>query len=101
MDQYLHFLATHSKSLANLTQFNTRFEIFKHNLRSIEQHNESDAPFKLAVNKFSDLETHEFLQFVMKGTVKRLGSKTPVGPGQTSDTFGSKNWFSEGFVTKP
>jgi hypothetical protein len=53
--QYLQHLATHGTNLNSFAEFNTRHQAFKASLESVERHNASDAPFKMALNKFSDL----------------------------------------------
>lgn len=78
--QYLQHLATHGTHLNSLAQFNTRHQAFKTSLETVERHNASEAPFKMALNKFSDLEPAEFISQAAGGAVKRIKSKTPVGP---------------------
>ncbi|CRK97252.1 CLUMA_CG010648, isoform A [Clunio marinus] len=37
-----------------------RFEIFKDNVRKVEEHNAGESTFKLGINKFSDMNNDEF-----------------------------------------
>ncbi|CAH1442709.1 unnamed protein product [Lactuca virosa] len=57
---YESWLVKHRKFYNALGEKEQRFQIFKDNLRYIEQHNSGDHSYKLGLNKFADLTTEEF-----------------------------------------
>jgi hypothetical protein len=116
---YISFLANYGRSYANKQHLDERYEIFKENLAKIEKHNSSDPPFLMAVNQFSDLTEPEFLQINTGGARpprKRLQavidptSDDSWHPAYSLDDYdwpegvalpAYKNWFEDGFVTRP
>ncbi|XP_057541849.1 cysteine proteinase COT44-like [Amaranthus tricolor] len=59
MGIYQKWLAHHGKA-RNALPDQKRFEIFKDNLRFIDEHNSVDRPYKLGLNKFADLSNEEY-----------------------------------------
>ncbi|KAI3807180.1 hypothetical protein L1987_23104 [Smallanthus sonchifolius] len=57
---YLSWQVKHGKFYNSLREKVKRFHIFKDNLRYIEQHNSRNSSYKLGLNKFADLSTHEY-----------------------------------------
>ena len=57
---YESWLVKHRKFYNALGEKEQRFQIFKDNLRYIEQHNSGDHSYKLGLNKFADLTKEEF-----------------------------------------
>ncbi|CAO2813948.1 unnamed protein product [Amaranthus hypochondriacus] len=80
---YETWLVKHKKNYNALGEKEKRFEIFKDNLKLIDQHNSDESQtFKLGLNKFSDLTNDEFRSIYLgKKTKKdsmRLLSKMKV-----------------------
>ena len=116
---FISFVGTYGRSYASKQHLDERYGIFKENLTKIEKHNSSDAPFRMAVNQFSDLREPEFLQMNTGGAKpprKRLQAAIdPTAddswhPEYSLDDYNwpegvalpaYKNWFEEGFVTRP
>ena len=54
-------MATYGKTYASEEGvFEGRFQIFRENLRKIEEHDVEDSGFELGLNQFSDLSEEEF-----------------------------------------
>ncbi|OVA15890.1 Granulin [Macleaya cordata] len=68
-DLYESWLVKHGKNYNALGEKERRFEIFKDNLKFIEEHNAEDRSYKVGLNKFADLTNEEYRQ-------KFLGAKT-------------------------
>lgn len=60
MSLYEEWLAKHKKAYNGLGQKDKRFEIFKDNLRFIDEHNAQNRTYKLGLNKFADLTNEEY-----------------------------------------
>lgn len=71
MTMYNSWLVNHGKSYNALGEKETRFQIFKDNLRYIDNHNaDPDRSFELGLNKFADLTNDEYRSKYM-GTKSR------------------------------
>eukprot|EP00262_Sarcandra_glabra_P019656 TRINITY_DN7490_c0_g4_i1.p1 TRINITY_DN7490_c0_g4~~TRINITY_DN7490_c0_g4_i1.p1 ORF type:complete len:469 (-),score=46.57 TRINITY_DN7490_c0_g4_i1:268-1674(-) len=60
MGMYEAWLAKHGKAYNGLGEKEKRFEIFKDNLRFIEEHNAGNHSFEVGLNRFADLSNEEF-----------------------------------------
>lgn len=64
--EYLNFVSKYSKTYASLQHLDERYNVFKENYLKIASHNSHideygrPAPFRMAVNKFSDMTETEF-----------------------------------------
>lgn len=108
-------MATYGKTYASEEGvFEGRFQIFRENLRKIEEHDVEDSGFELGLNQFSDLSEEEFQGLY-------LGLKLPQRQklqSQYNNVFLATeprehhvvnaanlpeevNWFAEGKVTSP
>jgi C1A family cysteine protease len=59
--QFTHFQDRFSKKYENIEELQTRFQIFRHNLRDIVIHNlDQTQNFTMGVNQFTDLTPEEF-----------------------------------------
>ncbi|KAH7520231.1 hypothetical protein FEM48_Zijuj08G0122300 [Ziziphus jujuba var. spinosa] len=68
-DIYEQWLAKHNKAYNGLGEQDRRFEIFKENLRFIDEHNALNRTYKLGLNRFADLTNEEY-------RAKFLGTRT-------------------------
>ena len=75
------FLEKFHKKYDTIEEFESRFAIFRENLRSILEHNlDRSHNFTLGVNAFSDLTAEEFKSKYTGGTVSRGVSSSPCVP---------------------
>lgn len=59
-DIYDQWLAKHSVAHNGLGEKDRRFEIFKENLRFIDEHNALNRSYRLGLNRFADLTNQEY-----------------------------------------
>ncbi|KAH7674406.1 Actinidain protein [Dioscorea alata] len=97
---YEGWLVKHGKAYNALGEKDQRYEIFKDNLRFIDEHNAGDHGFKLGLNRFADLTNEEF-------RAKFLGAKMTGRKRVESDRYlgdvagelpGSVDWRALGAV---
>ncbi|XP_059623930.1 cysteine proteinase mucunain-like [Cornus florida] len=69
MAMYEWWLAKHGKVYNGLGEHDKRFEIFKDNLRFIDEHNSENRTYKVGLNRFADLTNEEYRSIY-------LGTKT-------------------------
>ncbi|KAF7141886.1 hypothetical protein RHSIM_Rhsim06G0054800 [Rhododendron simsii] len=78
------WLVSHGKNYNALGEKEKRFQIFKHNLRFIDEHNAENRSYKLGLNRFADLTNEEYRS-------KYLGAKAGSGrrltATKTSDRY--------------
>ncbi|KAL5077614.1 hypothetical protein RYX36_016598, partial [Vicia faba] len=60
LTMYEQWLVKHSKNYNALGEKETWFEIFKDNLRFIDEHNSQNLSFRLGLNRFADLTNEEY-----------------------------------------
>lgn len=74
--QFSNFQERFSRSYENIQELETRFQIYRSNLRSIILHNlDHRQNFTMGINQFSDLTPQEFKdQYVNGGSKQNLGS---------------------------
>jgi hypothetical protein len=60
MGIYNSWLAKHGKAYNDLGEHERRFEIFKDNLRFIDDHNALNRTYKTGLNRFADLSNEEY-----------------------------------------
>ncbi|CAH1099233.1 unnamed protein product [Psylliodes chrysocephalus] len=69
-ESWSNFKLTHSKSYQNIREEHLRFNIFKNNLKKIEEHNakyeKGEVSYYLAVNHFADMTSEEFMAMLNK-----------------------------------
>lgn len=57
---YEEWLVKHRKAYNGLGEKDKRFEIFKDNLRFIDEHNAQNRTYQLGLNRFADLTNQEY-----------------------------------------
>ncbi|KAM7252240.1 hypothetical protein ACFE04_024123 [Oxalis oulophora] len=101
------WLIQHGKNYNALGEKEKRFEIFKDNLRFIEEHNSVDRSYKLGLNKFADLTNDEYRNIYLGTSIKRqqlLNKKKTTdrylfkGGGDDDDLPQSVDWREKGAV---
>merc|ERR1712215_334446 len=71
--QFAQFKEQFGKTYLSRAEHNLRCDIFKTNMKKIEEHNKSGASWKMAMNQFSDLTQAEFESMYLGG-YKRMPS---------------------------
>ncbi|CAA2938088.1 cysteine ase RD21A-like [Olea europaea subsp. europaea] len=84
MSLYESWLVTHGKAYNGIGEKERRFEIFKDNLRFIDEHNSVDREYKVGLNRFSDLTNEEYQSMLVGG---RLNKKTRLMNGVNNDRY--------------
>lgn len=83
--QFTNFQDRFSKRYENIQELETRFQIFRSNLRNIILHNSDHTQnFTMGINQFTDLTPQEFKDMYVNGRKENLGS------------FGCKSFSSGG-----
>ncbi|XP_057949704.1 zingipain-2-like [Malania oleifera] len=76
MGIYERWLADHRKTYNGLGEKQERFQIFKDNLRFIEEHNALNRSYKVGLNRFADLTNEEFRSMYLGGNYMRSFAKS-------------------------
>ncbi|XP_073309484.1 cysteine proteinase mucunain-like [Primulina huaijiensis] len=87
MSLYESWLVKHGKAYNAIGEKERRFEIFKDNLRFIEEHNSEDRTYKLGLNRFADLTNEEYRSMFVGG---RMDRKTRLMSGKASNRYAFK-----------
>mgnify|MGYP003336358089 CR=1 FL=1 len=100
-NEFGRFRQRFNRNYPSITEFETRFGIFKNNLKNIISHN-SDLTqnFTMAINQFTDLTSEEFrLQYVgaLKDRVGSYGCKSFSSDDSRAPS--SIDWRTDGAVT--
>ncbi|PSR87959.1 Cysteine proteinase [Actinidia chinensis var. chinensis] len=69
MGIYAEWLAKHGKAYNRIGERERRFEIFKDNLKFVDEHNSENRSYKVGLNRFADLTNEEYRSMF-------LGTKT-------------------------
>lgn len=98
---YLKYLQDEGKLGESPQNLKTRYQLFKNNIRLINEHNSKQSSFKLGINKFSDLSDKELSQFhglnsSLLTDEEDLLSSSPSLPVSVPDTV---DWVAQGYVT--
>lgn len=87
---YESWLVKHGKNNYNaLGEKERRFEVFKDNLRYIDEHNSQNRSFKLGLNQFADLTNEEYRS-------KYLGARRDAGRRRLARSKSDRYAFREG-----
>ncbi|KAL6514221.1 putative cysteine protease rd21b [Orobanche hederae] len=68
---YDSWLVKHGKAYNAIAEKESRFEIFKDNLRFIDEHNSADRPYKVGLNRFADLTNEEYRSLFASGRLHK------------------------------
>jgi len=99
--QFAQFKEKFGKTYLTRSEHQLRFDIFKTNLRKIEEHNKSGASWTMGVNQFSDLTDAEF-QSMHMGGYKRLptpANNFSIVTKPAKDLPAEIDWRTKGVVT--
>ncbi|CAA2995449.1 vignain-like [Olea europaea subsp. europaea] len=102
-DLYDRWRSHHTVS-RDVTEKKRRFNVFKENVLHIHKVNQMDRPYKLKLNKFADMTSHEFRNFYsskIKHHRMLHGSRARTGfiHGKTVNLPASVDWRKQGAVT--
>ncbi|KAF5958791.1 hypothetical protein HYC85_006016 [Camellia sinensis] len=81
MGLYEEWLAKHGKAYNSLGEKDKRFEIFKDNLKFVDEHNSENRTYKVGMNRFADLTNEEYRSRYLgtRTDAKRRFVKSKVG----------------------
>ncbi|KAM1022196.1 hypothetical protein FF1_043114 [Malus domestica] len=106
MSIYEGWLAEHGKAYNALGEKERRFQIFKDNLRYIDEQNSKNLSYKLGLNRFADLSNDEYRNTYL-GTKTRAQKKRLSNRNTKSDRYAPRvgdslpdsiDWREEGAV---
>ncbi|KAF4374068.1 cysteine proteinase mucunain isoform X2 [Cannabis sativa] len=81
---YESWLVHHGKAYNALGEKEKRFEIFKDNLKFVDEHNKESRTYKLGMNKFADLTNEEY-RTIYLGT--KMDRKGKLSQSRKSDRY--------------
>uniref|UniRef100_A0A1J3K0R4 Cysteine proteinase RD21a n=1 Tax=Noccaea caerulescens TaxID=107243 RepID=A0A1J3K0R4_NOCCA len=92
----------HGKVQNSLVEKDRRFEIFKDNLRFIDDHNQKNLSYRLGLTKFADLTNDEYRSMYVGNKLKRKAKKTSLRyEARVGDAVPeSVDWRKEGAVAE-
>ncbi|KAL5556937.1 hypothetical protein UlMin_039173 [Ulmus minor] len=105
-EMYGLWLAKHKKAYNGIGEEEKRFEIFKDNLRFIDEHNAESRTYKLGLNRFADLTNEEYRAGLLgtRNDPKRRVMKSKNASLRYADHAGDRlpatvDWRVNGAVT--
>ncbi|KAL7224125.1 hypothetical protein ACSBR1_025561 [Camellia fascicularis] len=106
MGLYEEWLAKHGKAYNSLGEKDKRFEIFKDNLKFVDEHNSENRTYKVGMNRFADLTNEEYRSRYLgtRTDAKRRFVKSKVGLSRRyvvrgdEDLPESVDWRTKGAV---
>ncbi|GMP45357.1 hypothetical protein CsSME_00013905 [Camellia sinensis var. sinensis] len=84
MGLYESWLVKHGKSYNAIGEKEKRFQIFKDNLRFIDEHNAENRTYKVGLNRFADLTNEEYRSMYLGA---RSGSRKRLSAPKKSDRY--------------
>ncbi|XP_065875496.1 cysteine proteinase RD21A-like [Euphorbia lathyris] len=77
MNMYNWWLAKHGKVYNKIGEREKRFDIFKDNLRFIDQHNSQNRSYKVGLTRFADLTNEEYRAMFLGTRTRIIKSRKP------------------------
>ena len=104
MSLYERWLAEHGKAYNGLGEKEKRFQIFKDNLRFIDEHNALNLSYKLGLNRFADLSNDEYRSTFLGTKPRAINRLSKTKSNRYAPRVGdqlpdSVDWRKEGAVT--
>lgn len=106
---FIQFQERFNKNYETMIELESRFEIFRENVRNIVLHNlDTTQNFTMGINQFTDLTIDEFSFLYANGLRNNLGSSSGLGvgsygcktySGNAAGAPASLDWRSKGAVT--
>jgi len=103
-DQFAEFKSSHGKEYHSVEEEAHRLEVFRANLKKIDEHNATpDKTWTMVVNQFADLTEEEFKTNVLGGYIKTPQSGNhPTGADVVvADLPENVDWREAGVMTDP
>ncbi|CAK9315781.1 unnamed protein product [Citrullus colocynthis] len=100
---YESWLVHHGKAYNALGEKERRFEIFKDNLRFIDEHNRESRTYKVGLTRFADLTNEEYRAKFLGGRISRKPRLSAAKSGRYAATLGDDlpdhvDWRKKGAV---
>lgn len=104
MSLYERWLAEHGKAYNGLGEKEKRFQIFKDNLRFIDEHNALNLSYKLGLNRFADLSNDEYRSTFLGTKPRAMNRLSKTKSDRYAPRVGDQlpdavDWRKEGAVT--
>lgn len=104
MSLYERWLAEHGKAYNGLGEKEKRFQIFKDNLKFIDEHNALNLSYKLGLNRFADLSNDEYRSTFLGTKPRAINRLSKTKSNRYAPRVGdqlpdSVDWRKEGAVT--
>ncbi|KAL6215459.1 hypothetical protein ACLB2K_014889 [Fragaria x ananassa] len=104
MSLYERWLAEHGKAYNGLGEKEKRFQIFKDNLRFIDEHNALNLSYKLGLNRFADLSNEEYRSTFLGTKPRAMNRLSKTKSDRYAPRVGDQlpdavDWRKEGAVT--
>merc|ERR1712123_338882 len=99
--QFASFKEKFGKTYLSKGEHNLRLDVFKANMKKMEEHNKSGASWTKAVNQFSDLTEAEFESMYLGGYKRLTGSSSgeaTVKSKAAKDLPAEKDWRKDGVI---
>ncbi|CAH2035819.1 unnamed protein product [Thlaspi arvense] len=103
MRLYETWLVKHGKVQNSLVEKDRRFEIFKDNLRFIDDHNSKNLSYRLGLTKFADLTNDEYRSMYLGAKMQKKGERktSQLYEARVGDAVPeSVDWRKEGAVAE-
>jgi len=101
--QFASFKEKFGKTYLSKGEHSLRLDVFKANMKKMEEHNKSGASWTKAVNQFSDLTEAEFESMYLGGYKRMPGSSSgeaTVKSKAAKDLPAEKDWRKDGVITE-
>ncbi|KAJ8763257.1 hypothetical protein K2173_026158 [Erythroxylum novogranatense] len=104
MNIYEEWLATHGKAYNGLVEKERRFQVFKDNLRFIDEHNSQNRSYRVGLNRFADITNEEYRLTYLGARLERknrLSKRSDRYSPRVGESLpDSVDWRKEGAVVE-